>query len=359
MNNNQRNVYIDVMKGLLIILVVIGHLPYFDYDSRTLVLIYSFHMPAFLIIGGMLSHIKSYTKLSTILYKRIKGTLIPYFLFSLITFLIVPVGSSERLMTSVIAALKGIGDPVNSLNLPLWFLTFYFIAMLLFEIIEWISYRIKSVFFTNDSYLPIAIINLLFIVPIMYFSYIYARVYKMPRIPFNVEIACFSLLFVYIGKLISVYIKKAILAIKENKYLSFLFITISLFVIIVCTIYWYRFSMYNGRIDLNARDYKNAFLMYVDGILGFTIFAYFSYIISLIPLISNFFAVLGENSIYILAYHIPSVFYTNTFILPVLPQIVGITLSQNSIISIILSTSFGILFSLVFALIHKGINNLT
>ena len=41
------------MKGLLITLVVIGHLPFFDYDSRTLTLIYSFHMPAFLIIGGI------------------------------------------------------------------------------------------------------------------------------------------------------------------------------------------------------------------------------------------------------------------------------------------------------------------
>ena len=86
MSITNRSKYIDVMKGLLIILVVIGHLPFFDYNSRTLTLIYSFHMPAFLIIGGMLSHINEDTKLSTILYKRIKGTLIPYFLFYFISF---------------------------------------------------------------------------------------------------------------------------------------------------------------------------------------------------------------------------------------------------------------------------------
>ena len=83
MNKNPRSTYIDVMKGLLITLVVIGHLPFFDYDSRTLTLIYSFHMPAFLIIGGILSHIDENTKLSTIVIKRIKGTLcFLYYIFN-------------------------------------------------------------------------------------------------------------------------------------------------------------------------------------------------------------------------------------------------------------------------------------
>ena len=73
MNKIIRNLYIDVMKGILITLVVIGHLPYFEYDSRTLILIYSFHMHAFLIIGGILSHVDENTKLSTIIVKRIKS----------------------------------------------------------------------------------------------------------------------------------------------------------------------------------------------------------------------------------------------------------------------------------------------
>ena len=62
-----RNQYLDIMKGLLITLVVIGHLPFFEYDSRTLTLIYSFHMHAFVIIGGLLSHVNENTKISTII----------------------------------------------------------------------------------------------------------------------------------------------------------------------------------------------------------------------------------------------------------------------------------------------------
>ena len=355
MQGSERNLYIDVMKGILIILVVIGHLPFFDYNSRTLILIYSFHMPAFLIIGGMLSHINKDSRLSSIIVKRLKNTLLPYFIFSLITFFILPVSSKDRLISAALAVFRGLGDPINSLNLPLWFLTYYFVVMLTFEIIEWLSYKIKNLFTEKDVYYPVAIFNLIFIIPLMYFSYIYAKTYHFPRIPFNVEISLFSLLFVYVGKIFSVYIQKSISIIKKDLFLKILFIILSTILVSIFIIFWYKFSMSNGRIDLNARDYKNARLMYVDAFLGFIIFSYFSYIISLIPFVNKFLASLGENSIYILAYHVPSVFYINVFILPILPQVVGIALSKTSIISIALYASLNILFSLVLAFFQKSV----
>ena len=359
MLEKKRSLYLDVMKGLLIILMIIGHLYYFDYDSRTLTLIYSFHMHAFLIIGGMLSHINKDTKLSTIIYKRVKGTLLPYLVFCIISFLLIPIGSKENLRLAVIAFLRGIGDPVNSINLPLWFLTFYFVAMLLFEIIEWLSYKIRKLFTDSESYVPIAISNLIIIIPLMTIAFLYARVHKLPRLPFNIEISVFCLLFIYVGKLIRVFVKDSITEIKRDKYLTVMLIVLSLIALVVCVIYWYLFSMKNGRIDLNARDYKNAFLMYVDAFLGFYIFAFFSFIVSLIPYVNKFFACIGENSLYVLAYHIPSIFYINTFLLPIFPQIVSETLSYNSIISILLYTSFILLYSLCLTLIHKSVHPFT
>ena len=353
MSITNRSKYIDVMKGLLIILVVIGHLPFFDYNSRTLTLIYSFHMPAFLIIGGMLSHINENTELFTILYKRIKGTLIPYFLFYFISFFLVPIDNNEKLYAAIRTVINGIGHPIDAINLPLWFLTFYFVAMTSFEIIEWLSYKIKSLFTKSNSYLPVLLIDIVIIAPLMYFAYSYARIHKNPRLPFNFEIAIFCLLFVLFGKIISAYIKKALIEINDYKNLKIFISVISIIVIAVLILYWYIFSMNNGRIDLNARDYKNALFMYVDAILGFIIFAYFSYFISLIPLISNILSSIGEYSLYILAYHVPSTNFTYPYIISRLPAIVGTTLSHNSIISIILLTSFGIWFSLIMALIHK------
>ena len=362
MNNKTRNLYIDVMKGLLITLVVIGHLPFFEYDSRTLTLIYSFHMHAFLIIGGMLSHIDENTKLSNIIIKRIKGTLIPYFMFYIISLIFIPSPSMDQKMKAVIVMFRGIGDPVNAINLPLWFLTFYFVAMTVFEIIEWLSYRIKLYVFEenkndeNEKYAFVAILSLIMISLVMYISFVYARYYKMPRIPFNVEIAGFCLGFVFLGKILGKYVPSAITEIKKNTAATVFTSILVIILLLVFITSWYILSMYNGRIDLNARDYKNAFLMYIDAILGFFIFAVISFPLSKIPLLNNLFGIFGENSLYILAYHVPSVFVTNVFLIPYLPPVVGVTLAHNSIISILILTSLGIVFSLILAFIHKSIH---
>ena len=363
MKNNVRNIYIDVMKGILITLVVIGHLPFFEYDSRTLTLIYSFHMHAFLIIGGILSHINENTKLISIIFKRVKNTLFPYFIFSIISLIIIPTQNLSQKFNAVIVMFRGIGDPINAINLPLWFLTFYFIVMLLFEIIEWISFRIKVLSFgrdyngNNEKTFFVFLLDILFITVIMIVSYLYARYYKMPRIPFNIEIAGFCIGFVFLGKILGKYTPIAFKEIKKNTAIfifTILLITLLLFIFIIS---WYIFSMYNGRIDLNARDYKNAFIMYVDAILGFYIFAVISYIISKIPVINNVLSFIGKNSLYILAYHIPAAFFANVYLYPRLPGIIIYLLTHNSVPSIMALSFIGISFSLIIGCIHNCINS--
>ncbi len=413
--NKNRNIYIDLMKGFLITLVVIGHLPYFEYDSRTLILIYSFHMHAFLMIGGILSHIDKNTKLSTILYKRIIGTLVPYFVFYLITFIIVPTNTEQKL-NAIPVVLKGIGiPPDHALNLPLWFLTFYFVAMTTFEILQFITYKIakittrtgklckpatrtgelcKPTIRTGELCEPMlaTLLTLIFISIIMRASFIYARIYKLPRLPYNIEIAGFCLGFMFLGNALGKMIpniKGRITSALTKNYFKIIVLIVVAFILILITKTWYEYSMWNGRIDLNARDYKNAFYMYVDAIMGFIVFASASYIvylihtfiqkqlnaiddgkknnsiwlyipqriISFIYILSEsfikLFAYLGKNSLYILAFHVPSVFYTNAFIMPFLPQGIQELLSHNSIISIIILTTLGISFSLLLHIILK------
>ena len=276
--NKNRNIYIDLMKGLLITLVVIGHLPYFEYNSRTLVLIYSFHMHAFLIIGGILSHIDKNTKLSTILYKRIIGTLVPYFVFYLITFIIVPTNTEQKL-NAIPVVLKGIGiPPDHALNLPLWFLTFYFVAMTTFEILQFFAYKITKITArTGELCEPMlaTLLTLIFISIIMRASFIYARIYKLPRLPYNIEIAGFCLGFVFLGNALGkmiANIKGRITSALTKNYFKIIVLIVVAFILILITKTWYEYSMWNGRIDLNARDYKNAFYMYVDAILGFILY---------------------------------------------------------------------------------------
>lgn len=68
-----RKKYVDIFKGLAIILVVVGHT-----NAPIVTHIYLFHVPAFFFIGGYLSKLDS-QKTGEFLLKRIHSLLIPFF----------------------------------------------------------------------------------------------------------------------------------------------------------------------------------------------------------------------------------------------------------------------------------------
>ena len=92
MNNkkeiDQRNEQIDIAKGLLMTITIFGHVLLASTDlvplaSFFLKFIYSFHMPAFLIISGILFDANKQKKRKTSEYiiNKVKNIMIPYFLF--------------------------------------------------------------------------------------------------------------------------------------------------------------------------------------------------------------------------------------------------------------------------------------
>lgn len=76
--------YIDMVKGIGIILVVVGHSSYVPEDALTWLT--SFHMPLFFIVSGILfAHKQSDQEpFGSYVKKRFCGMMIPYFCFSLI-----------------------------------------------------------------------------------------------------------------------------------------------------------------------------------------------------------------------------------------------------------------------------------
>lgn len=54
MSDSSREVWIDTAKGLLIILVVLGHAADFGYPILITKYIFWFHMPAFFALSGLL-----------------------------------------------------------------------------------------------------------------------------------------------------------------------------------------------------------------------------------------------------------------------------------------------------------------
>lgn len=83
--DKQRDISLDSLKGLLIILVVLGHLlGEFGQDSLsyyTRAYIYTFHMPLFVLISGYFTRIKS----TISFYKGIVKILIPLVFFQIVS----------------------------------------------------------------------------------------------------------------------------------------------------------------------------------------------------------------------------------------------------------------------------------
>ena len=361
---NNRSIYIDIQKGILIFLVLIGHLFFFEYESRTLTLIYSFHMPAFLIIGGLLSHIKTDYKTTDIIKKRFINTLIPYFIFYAISLLILSADDNITRTNAVIYIFYGLGYADYAINLPLWFLTYYFVAMTAFELIDLLCIRIveKIDFKTENKFLSDKLLLkqiLLFVLLLILatISFVYAKIYHGKRLIYNSELALISILFVYLGKLIKILINK-INASKE-KFVNLLknnvvkIVIVILFVVIA--IIWYKSSLYNTRVDINAKKLNNIFLLYLNAILGYILLSVFCFIVYKIPFINKFVAFFGKNSLYILAYHVPAVMFINLLIKPSLSANVLNLLNNANVFSVLFFVVLELLFSIFMAAIHYGI----
>ncbi len=113
-----RIAYFDIAKGIGILLVLLGHLQtdtIFSYSPYILKLcswIFSFHMPLFFIISGMLISCKKEPEkdLSNLIRKKYRSIIIPYFWFSLIYIMIV---IYSLLITKVV--------PLKTLFIQLWY----------------------------------------------------------------------------------------------------------------------------------------------------------------------------------------------------------------------------------------------
>lgn len=81
MNKQIRLDWIDLTKGLAIFLMVCGHTSIPIFASK---FIWSFHIPLFYIISGMLFNETHYRNFALFLKKRIKTILIPYICFTVI-----------------------------------------------------------------------------------------------------------------------------------------------------------------------------------------------------------------------------------------------------------------------------------
>lgn len=130
--------YLDMAKGVGIFLVVLGHIEYLSESAMRW--IYSFHMPLFFVIGGILAYQKepeSPYMLKAQWRRRAKGILIPYASFSIMMLtmrVFELIFQPERitggeLLRQLVEAITGYGIHT------LWFLPTYFLSGILFSLL--------------------------------------------------------------------------------------------------------------------------------------------------------------------------------------------------------------------------------
>lgn len=176
--------WIDVLKGIGIILVVLGH----NLDKSMLLfkIIYSFHMPLFFLISGFLfngCYIVNWKSLLFLVKNKYRRLLRPYIYFGILTILPCAIFKEGNIFylrelffgnRHFIATLE--------FNTPIWFLPCLFVVFLL------------------SSFFNIIIKNRYVLMGfIILFSLLGFRTLDNPFLPFTADSAAYYLLFFSIG----------------------------------------------------------------------------------------------------------------------------------------------------------------
>lgn len=192
--------YIDIAKGIAILFMIIGHVTQRGWKRNV---IFSFHMPLFIICSGIF-----YKKDRTFkeeMIKIIKKLILPYcFYLFLDTFIrcTINAGFDFNIMKKIIVEFskslimsytyKGNLNIYNNIT-PAGVL--WFVPML--AVIRLVFYGIKK--FTKENEILLCLVNIL----ISFIGYILGI--NTYFLPFNIDIAFFSIIFYYFGYLMKKY----------------------------------------------------------------------------------------------------------------------------------------------------------
>ena len=274
LENTQRLDWVDNLKGIGIILVVLGHVSINKYLND---IIYSFHMPLFFIVSGFLFN---FSNKDNYVLKKVSCLIVPYFKFCFIWFMYWfiferfirggNVSITQQFFNIFIA--KG-GSENYYYNAVMWFLPCLFITEIIF-------YHLNRVI-KNDKiiYLVIIVFSLL--------GYLNSK-YNSFRSPWLIDVMLTTIGFYAFGYYILP--KYNNLKIENSK--SIINFIIFIFMLSV--------PKYIGRFDLNSNIIPNYYMLYIYGILSTILIVNISKNINF-----KIIKYLGMNSLFIMCMHEP------------------------------------------------------
>lgn len=277
--------YLDIAKGIGIILVIIGHSrvykPIFNF-------IYAFHMPLFFIISGCLYNREKWTNLGfkALVCKKFEVYIIPYFVLSFINLLInmpieyhngirgidLLISSIKHIFWIFYSASEGNRTPYCS---PLWFLTTIFLSNSFLYFIFKVNDKNKRLF-----------IFLLFTLLCTYLSinHVFSFIGYMP---WHIESALIGTVFMYVGYLI----KELDLLFTKN---------INIWGVAFLIVVGYYAVTSNGTVGMAVNQMSNPVLFYIGAIfLSYALL----WICANIIKSNRFLSYFGKNTIIVLGFN--------------------------------------------------------
>lgn len=255
---NKRIDWIDCAKAIGILCIVIDHSLAQCKLKLYLLSLFSFIVPLFFVLSGMVFSTKKYNDFKGFLITQVKRIMVPYFifgLFSLLIFFLLGNFASERLGMSISQKeywwyLLGLlyGDASNGLlieNQPLWFLPCLFITKIIFYFIDKMINKKKKYLIVFFAAFLLSAINMSWL--------------KLTALPFGAQTALNMSSFFTLGLLIKEYNTKKSIKIHDYKDLLFGII----FLVTGCS-----GGFLNVQIDYITSYYGNAILFLVSGYFG-------------------------------------------------------------------------------------------
>ena len=215
-HSSRRSGYIDFLKGLAIVFVVLGHCWLTPTD--VIWLIYRFHMPLFFLISGYLLNNRMNVGFKVFFIKKARQILLPYSIFCLFSFCFSNVFLTNKPdVNEGIQALFLSNKYLNFINnWALWYLPLFFITLIIFYLIS----KIK-----NRNIHILIIVSLLIIAPI--FQSFMKGIYPKMDTPLAIHVLPAALACMLIGYMMKEYKYNGVLH-KRNAVNSILCIIIGI-----------------------------------------------------------------------------------------------------------------------------------
>jgi len=304
--NTKRIVYLDIAKAIGIFLVVLGHVVTSDTEMKRI--IYSFHMPLFFLLSGILIKPRVSWNFSTwkeFISKKAFALLLPYLSWGLIY--------SKFSFKNLVYILYGTRETLIRADCltSLWFLPVMFVAFIIVQFVLLCFQRAKC----SNLFLTLAALAL---VAVGYF------VPHVPRFgwPFGFDVALVASSFMLVG-----YVAKSIL----NKIQESDFWVIILYLALFCAIFFFTVKMSTSQVGyvlMANAIYGKLPIFYVNALIGSAIVILLSMLLSKPIKIAMPLTVVGEATLGIFLVHKPFVelaqklcdrfIYVHSFNLPLL-----------------------------------------